>query len=154
MEFDTSVRLRTVESFDIASPLPQEEFIHRVWDLAAAGARNVGDGGGGTLWIDHSRGLQTRYLVVDITDDEPGTYHVRISAGTRPSYLWDVLAAAAAIAFFWCLSRVFRPGPVTSWGYWLGISFAAGTGVVLAREYGKAFGREEADKLKKAICTL
>ncbi len=163
MEFDTSVRLRTMESFDVASGMSPDEFCRSVWEAASSQSGHVGEGGGfdssegafsgASYWLDYSTRFQTRHILVEITPADPDEgYHVRISAGTTPSYLWDILAGLAALAAAWCLGKVFRPAPAV--GFYFDLAASAAVLVWLAFEYGKAFGSEEAGKLKKAILSI
>lgn len=152
MEFDTSIRRQTLHSFDVASPLPREAFFQAVWDCCAAQGRQVGDGGAGTFWLDYSTALQVRHLCVEITDDEPGTYHVVLSSGKRPSLLWDVLMMAAALLAFWSLGKVMRPDPPAAYAAALG--FAAAGALFLGIRSGKEFGKEEVGTLRKALESL
>lgn len=154
MEFDSSIRLRTLSRFDMDSSLDEEAFGQAIWDIAAASSRNVGQGGPGEIWIDHSDRLRTRHLAVgyEKTASSGGvnTYHVTVSAGRRQSTLADVIAGFLVIAAFWLGSRTMQAGQHGTL-YICGACLCLAGAAVLAIYGGKNFGEEEAAAIEKAI---
>ncbi|MGN0195065.1 MAG: hypothetical protein ACI4AE_01245 [Candidatus Cryptobacteroides sp.] len=154
MEFDSSIRLRTLSRIDMETSLDGEAFGQTIWDIAAASSRNVGQGGPGEIWIDHSDRLRTRHLVVGFekTGSSGGinTYHVTVSAGRRQSTLADVIVGFLVIAAFWLCSRIMQGGQYSAL-YICGACLCLAGAAVLAVYGGKDFGEEEAAAIEKAI---
>ena len=94
MEFDTHIRLKDTGTLDLTTPASFEDVHQRLWDLFKTHCNQVGDGPHGECWLDYSKPLRTRHLVVDMEQDseQPSSpIHLRFRGGSKPEYLCDIL---------------------------------------------------------------
>lgn len=140
MEFDTHIRLKETGTLDLTTPASFEEVHQRLWDLFKTRCNQVGDGPHGECWLDYSKPLRTRHLVVDM-DQAPDTVHLRFRGGSKPDYLCDILVIFLALGAFWSLSKLFI----------LGFLPAAAAAAALYFWSGKSFGEKETAQLKEDI---
>ena len=156
-EFDTSVRLKEMQSLEITTPKRFEDVAAEVWAVLGASARTVGDGGGGEFWADFSSALQTRYVVcnlIDMQEESEGVSHanhflVRLRAGRKPGRMVDVLLALLGIGAAWLLTRVVVPEP--AFADICGLVLCMLALLALAAACGKPFGKKETALLKNKI---
>ena len=149
MEFDNTIKLKESGAFDFTADLPFETVHKRIWDICSARTSHVGDGGNGEFWLDFPAPLRTRHLVVNLEETAPGSFHVRLRAGSKPDYLCDFLLGLCFLAFFWCLSKIFVPHPPILW--LLGMIVALVTGIGLFYWSGKGFGGKESAVLEEEV---
>lgn len=140
MEFDTHIRLKDTGTLDLTTQASFEDVHQRLWDLFKAHCNQVGDGPRGECWLDYSKPLRTRHLVVEMGQDED-TVHLRFRGGSKPDYLCDILIIFLVLGAFWSLSKLFI----------LGFLPAAAAAAALYFWSGKSFGEEETAQLKNQI---
>lgn len=144
MEFDTHIRLKDTGTLDLTTPASFEDVHQRLWDLFKTHCNQVGDGPHGECWLDYSKPLRTRHLIVDMEQDseQPSSpIHLRFRGGSKPDYLCDILIVFLVLGAFWSLSKLFI----------IGFLAAAAAAAALYFWSGKSFGEEETAQLKDQI---
>lgn len=128
MEFDSSVRMKPRCEFKVESDLELEAFVGEVWKIASEKSSNVGDAGGGELWLDRSTLMCTRYISVTTAPAEGG-FQVSIKSGFKQSRILDALTCILGLLIFWCIGHTLTPG-ASLWYLCVGCFCAAALGAL------------------------
>lgn len=156
MEFDTKIKLRDLERFEIISEKSEEEIFKAIYDICKKNATDIGDAGNGKLWLDYSTVFKTRHITCNIqrsdandADNNQNKYIITLSSGTKASRIGDALIVLFIITCFWCLSKLIVPhSPIQ---YIIGFAISLVALIACSIIFGKAFGREETEKLMYEI---
>ena len=149
MEFDNTIKLKETGSLAFTAKMPFEAVHKRLWEVLGGFSDPVGDGGNGEYWLNYPAPLRTRHLVANLEETAPGSYRLRLRAGSKPDYLCDVLLGFLALAAFWCLGKLFVPSP--SLLFILGFIAAVAAAAGLYIWSGKGFGEKETAALTEAV---
>jgi len=144
MEFDNTMNLRPVTEVFAASHETLDEFCEKLFDILSSDGHVVGNAGGGEFWVDYSDTFTTRHLVVNVTEADGG-FNVRFRSGKRFGHVGDVAVMAMVLLAFYCVGRMFVPGP--SFLNISGLCISAVIISMLLTAYGRKFGTLESGNI-------
>ncbi len=159
MELDTSVDLRTIVNLTVESTLKAEDFAKNVYSLLhPIYGKRLHSLGFGRIVADYSDFLRTRYVLVDIYEDEMGkgegssgtfSYKILVKSGSKAGRMADVLYAFLVILAFWLLKNFIADRNV--WTA-IGLTLTAGVGAALyIFQNRKGFGENEAQAMTASL---
>lgn len=148
MEFDNNIKFKDIRTVFVKSGSDIGTFLPKVWEIAAAKSRHVGQAGETEIWMDYSDLLRSRHLSCTIAPAEGG-YELRFRGGSRPGLFGDVLIMALVLFAFWMLSKLLVPSPPVVCIVLMILALAAAAATALY--CGKTFGKEESEVIIKEI---
>ena len=151
MEFDTTVKLKTMEEFAISSKKSEEDFLKDIWDICQKRASYVGDAGNGEFWLDYSTSFKTKYVRCGISPDaeDKNKYRIIIKGGAKADRSGDAIVIILALFAFWCLSKLFVPSPPVI--FIMGLIFFVSIIIGFFFFFRQDFGKDEAANLRYEI---